>query len=140
MDPIDLVALQGGRPLVAVEAKSRPVPDDFRGPVLEQLREGLEATQSRWAVLAAPDRVEFYRHDDLEQPRASIPSEEILRAAGLEGVAAVGKGILTLAMKRWFGQLQSEHAFSDRYPSLAEFFETARRADSVIEDFGAAGH
>ncbi len=137
MDPIDLVALQGGRPLVAVEAKSRPVPDDFRGPVLEQLREGLEATQSRWAVLAAPDRVEFYRHDDLEQPRASIPSEEILRAAGLEDSPVVGEALLTTAMERWLQRLRSDHAFGARYPALKDFFELARRADDVVRDFHA---
>jgi Type I restriction enzyme R protein N terminus (HSDR_N) len=135
MEKADLVALREGKPLVVVEAKRRPVPPSFREAVLQQLKDYGEATQSRWLLLADPRSVDIYRNDELEGPKATLDTREILDSTELSSVSIIGESILLLAIERWMRALRQSSLFASRHPELTDFVRDVAVADDFVREF-----
>lgn len=133
MSRADLVLLEHGHPLVVVEAKARPTPNAFESSVLAQLRYLASKTGSRWSLLADPQTVRVYR-DQEPGPVAEIATREIMRAVGLTAVDAVGKGVLLIALDRWF-KAMAGNGKSSLSPALSDFAHAVQDADETVREF-----
>jgi hypothetical protein len=135
MNTIDLVALQGGRPLAVVEVKRRPIPPEFHRVVIRRLRSHVEATQSQWALLADPQSVEFYRQGQWETPQIKLDTERIVEQATPVRPEFIGRRVLTHVLECWMRMLGQRPQLALDYPALADFIHDIAGADDFVEEY-----
>lgn len=133
MSRADIVLLERGEPRVVVEAKGRPIRDEFSTPVMAGLRTLVAETHSDWSLLADPVRILIYHGDQLT-PHATLPTSGLLASVGLSDVTHVGEPVLLIALDRWLRAVQRDE-ITVVDPALAEFFAAVRRTDEVAAEY-----
>ncbi len=131
---VDMVILKDGEAIVVVEAKGIPIPDEFRSAVLAQIQHYAQRTNSRWALLVDPETVRIFARDLVEQPVATIPSDQILRWAGVDRTDVIGESTLLLAIEWWLTDALRLSELPRHFPDLAAFAHDLSQSDQVLMD------
>jgi hypothetical protein len=134
---LDLVYFKNGRPIIVVEAKRRPIPPEFRAPVLEQLRMYSLRLKSEWSLLIDPESARIYKGEALNESAAEIATARVLEAAGIERTDAVGEALLLLAVRRWLARIaEGSEIGTDGLPR--EFIEAVRDTEEYAQEYALA--
>lgn len=135
MDTIDLVALQGGRPLAVVEVKRVPIPPEFQHAVLKRLKAYGEATQSPWVLLADPQSINIYRQGRWEAPQVTLDTERLVELTEPVRPEVVGRRTLTRVLKSWLRMLGKHRQLAAQSPELADFIRDVAGLEELVEEF-----
>jgi hypothetical protein len=121
-----------GRPVVAVEAKSRPVPDNYESVVREQAGMYTSETGTPWAVVIDPANIRVFRAGDGASPVMMLSTEEALRAAFPERrPPVIGEQLLLFVVPRWLHGLAGDREFIEKYPLLRDFANDCQNLTSI---------
>ena len=117
----DLLLIKDGRPLVVVEAKTRPISPDFESAVCQPLQAYSTEIGSRWALLIDPKAARIF-HDN--KPVETLSTEEILGKPGkplASGPRVIGEQTLLIAADQWLHELPHRDDVLRYHPKLQEF-------------------
>jgi len=129
----DMRFSRSGKPIVAVEAKARPVTQAFESTVRQQLNAYSTQIGAPWALLADPQDTWVFRSRDM-QPIARLSTAEMLEEAALSiSPNVVGEQVILTALDRVVPQLMNRPDFLRRHPELVEFAHAVAGAESTFD-------
>lgn len=126
----DLLFAKAGHPIIAVEAKSRPVSRDFESAVHRQLQVYSTQLGTRWALLVDPREIRIFK---LTKPFASLSTEEFLSEAFPSRPGVIGEQTLLLAVNRLLPKLSHRRDFLRRHPELEELASDLVDAEPIVQ-------
>lgn len=122
-----------GRPVVAVEAKARPLSRDFERTVKRQLGSYSTEIGTPWVLLVDPENTYVFRSQEMDQPVARLSTAEVLGEAFSDRPNAIGEQIILVALDRVVPQLKGRRQLLRDHPELQAFADAVAGAESTFD-------